>query len=171
MQGGPPRDFRKGDATDMEEEQPTGEALVRKLRRRNIILAVVLFGILTPVLLLDSVYISAFTGLMAERKKGIANLPFHQHRWEREGKPERLVHGGRCVMAEGLVAKFLLPGLSRSKIERRLGRDEKAVDYPEGRKCLSYRLGECGTYFKRTKVLEVCLDRRGKLANAAIREP
>jgi len=154
-----------------DEERPTGDALVRKLRRRNIILAVVLFGIAVPVILIDSVYISVFSSLKSERDKAVRDLPFDKESWIRAGTPARLAGGGRCVMAEALKAKHLPVGLSRRKIIDLLGRDEKVVAFPKGRTCYSYRLGECGGWFKQEKVLAVCLDERRKLEDVTIRKP
>ena len=38
-----------------DDERPTGDELVRKLRHRNILLAAAFFGLAVPVILIDSV--------------------------------------------------------------------------------------------------------------------
>ena len=94
-----------------DDERSTGDELVRKLRRRNILLAAALFGLAVPVILIDSVYISVFSGLKSDRDEAVQDLPFNPKSWKRAGAPERLAGGGRCVMAEALKAKHLPVGL------------------------------------------------------------
>ncbi|MBG04724.1 MAG: hypothetical protein CMM59_11705 [Rhodospirillaceae bacterium] len=154
-----------------DDERPTGDELVRKLRRRNILLTAALFGLAVPVILIDSVYISVFSALKSDRDKAVQDLPFNPKSWKRAGTPERLAGGGRCVMAEALKAKHLPVGLSRRKVVDLLGRDEKAIAFPKGRTCYSYRLGECGNWFKQEKILAVCMDDRRKLEEVLIRTP
>ena len=74
-------------------------------------------------------------------------------------------------MAEALKAKHLPVGLSRRKVVDLLGRDEKVIAFPKGRTCYSYRLGECGNWFKQEKILAVCMDDRRKLEEVLIRTP
>ena len=95
-----------------DDERPTGDELVRRLRRRNILLTAALFGLAVPVILIDSVYISVFSALKSDRDKAVQDLPFNPKSWKRAGTPERLAGGGRCVMAEALKAKHLPVGLS-----------------------------------------------------------
>ena len=106
-----------------DDERPTGDELVRKLRRRITLRAAALFGLGVSVILIGSADISVFSGLSPTRIR-LFRPAVEPEGLEAVGCSQTLAGGGRCVMAAAVTAKHMPAGLLRQKVVDIFGRGE-----------------------------------------------